>query len=65
MAGLAVLAKNGQANWKFETTAKPGLNGRKGYQPRSKVLGGVAQTLLSLRGYVCSAAIQCRPMPRL
>ena len=39
-AGLAVLAKNGQANWQFETTAQPGLNGRKGYQPRGKVLGG-------------------------
>jgi choline dehydrogenase-like flavoprotein len=39
-AGLAVMAKNGEANWKFETTAQPGLNGRKGYQPRGKVLGG-------------------------
>lgn len=39
-AGLAVLAKNGQANWQFETTAQPGLNGRTGYQPRGKVLGG-------------------------
>ena len=39
-AGLAVLAKGSDANWKFETTAQPGLNGRKGYQPRGKVLGG-------------------------
>jgi choline dehydrogenase-like flavoprotein len=39
-AGLAVIAKNGQANWKFETVAQPGLNGRTGYQPRGKVLGG-------------------------
>lgn len=39
-AGLAVIAKNGQANWKFETTVQPGLNGRRGYQPRGKVLGG-------------------------
>ena len=39
-AGLALLAKSGEANWKFETTAQPGLNGRKGYQPRGKVLGG-------------------------
>ena len=39
-AGLAVLAKNGQANWAFETVPQPGLNGRRGYQPRGKVLGG-------------------------
>ena len=39
-AGLALLAKNGQANWKFDTVAQPGLNGRQGYQPRGKVLGG-------------------------
>lgn len=39
-AGLAVLAKNGQANWAFETVPQRGLNGRRGYQPRGKVLGG-------------------------
>ncbi len=39
-AGLAALAKNGQANWAFETAPQPGLNGRRGYQPRGKVLGG-------------------------
>jgi choline dehydrogenase-like flavoprotein len=39
-AGLALLAQNGQANWKFETVPQPGLNGRRGYQPRGKVLGG-------------------------
>jgi choline dehydrogenase-like flavoprotein len=39
-AGLAVLAKNGQANWAFETVPQPGLGGRRGYQPRGKVLGG-------------------------
>ena len=27
-------------NWAFETTPQPGLNGRKGYQPRGKALGG-------------------------
>ena len=27
-------------NWAFETTPQPGLNGRRGYQPRGKVLGG-------------------------
>jgi len=39
-AGLALLAKNGQANWAFETVPQPGLGGRRGYQPRGKVLGG-------------------------
>jgi choline dehydrogenase-like flavoprotein len=39
-AGLALLAKSGQANWAFSTVPQPGLNGRAGYQPRGKVLGG-------------------------
>ncbi len=39
-AGLAVLAKTGQLNWQFDTVAQAGLNGRQGYQPRGKVLGG-------------------------
>lgn len=51
-AGLAVLAKNGQANWQFETTAQPGLNGRRGYQPRGKVLGGSSSVnaMIYIRG---------------
>ncbi len=39
-AGLAVMAQTGQANWAFETVPQAGLNGRRGYQPRGKVLGG-------------------------
>jgi choline dehydrogenase-like flavoprotein len=39
-AGLALMAQSGQANWAFETVPQPGLNGRRGYQPRGKVLGG-------------------------
>ena len=39
-AGLALLAQTGLANWAFETVPQPGLNGRRGYQPRGKVLGG-------------------------
>lgn len=39
-AGLAVLAQTGQVNWAFETVPQPGLNGRRGYQPRGMVLGG-------------------------
>jgi choline dehydrogenase-like flavoprotein len=51
-AGLAVLAKNGEANWAFETTAQPGLNGRHGYQPRGKVLGGSSSinAMIYIRG---------------
>ncbi len=39
-AGVALLAKTGGANWAFDTVPQPGLNGRTGYQPRGKVLGG-------------------------
>ena len=39
-AGVALMARTGQANWQFETLPQPGLNGRTGYQPRGKVLGG-------------------------
>jgi choline dehydrogenase-like flavoprotein len=39
-AGLALLAQTGQANWAFNTVPQTGLNGRRGYQPRGKVLGG-------------------------
>ena len=40
-AGLALMAKAGGANnWQFQTEPQPGLNGRKGYQPRGRVLGG-------------------------
>ena len=40
-AGLAanVVVKN-KNNWDYETIPQEGLNGRKGYQPRGKVLGG-------------------------
>ena len=39
-AGLALMAQTSQANWAFETVPQAGLNGRRGYQPRGKVLGG-------------------------
>jgi choline dehydrogenase-like flavoprotein len=51
-AGLAVLAKNGQANWAFDTVPQAGLNGRTGYQPRGKVLGGSSSVnaMIYIRG---------------
>ena len=39
-AGLALMAQTRTGNWAFETVPQAGLNGRKGYQPRGKVLGG-------------------------
>ena len=40
-AGLALMAKaGGDTNWRFETVPQPRLNGRKGYQPRGRGLGG-------------------------
>jgi len=52
-AGLALLAKNGQANWTLQTVAQPGLNGRRGYQPRGKVLGGSSSinAMVYIRGH--------------
>ncbi len=51
-AGLALLAQTGQANWGFETVPQPGLNGRRGYQPRGKVLGGSSSVnaMIYIRG---------------
>ena len=51
-AGLALLAQTGQANWAFETVPQAGLNGRRGYQPRGKVLGGSSSVnaMIYLRG---------------
>ncbi|PJC16333.1 MAG: glucose-methanol-choline oxidoreductase [Comamonadaceae bacterium CG_4_9_14_0_8_um_filter_57_21] len=39
-AGLAVMANLGLNGWNINTVPQPGLNGRQGYQPRGKVMGG-------------------------
>jgi len=39
-AGFAALLPWPVSNWAFKTMPQPGLNGRKGYQPRGKGLGG-------------------------
>jgi len=39
-AGLALMPRNKTLNWQFKTVPQAGLNGRRGYQPRGKVLGG-------------------------
>lgn len=40
------------SNWGFETVPQPGLNGRRGYQPRGKALGGSSaiNAMLYIRG---------------
>jgi choline dehydrogenase-like flavoprotein len=38
----------GHNNWQFSSTIQPGLNGRKGYQPRGKSLGGSSAINASL-----------------
>ena len=38
--GFAASAALGIHNWNFNTVAQPGLNGRRGFQPRGKVMGG-------------------------
>jgi choline dehydrogenase len=52
-AGLAVLLPTRLHNWAFETVPQKGLNGRRGYQPRGKTLGGSSSTnaMLYVRGH--------------
>lgn len=52
-AGLAVMARTGRYNWGLQTTAQPGLGGRRGYQPRGKVLGGssAVNAMVYVRGH--------------
>lgn len=41
------------SNWAYQTVPQPGLNGRKGYQPRGKALGGSSalNAMLYVRGH--------------
>ena len=52
-AGLALLGPLKLHMWGFETVEQTGLNGRRGYQPRGKVLGGSSSTnaMIYLRGH--------------
>ena len=51
--GVAAMMPTKLNNWAFETVPQAGLNGRKGYQPRGKVLGGSSSTnaMLYVRGH--------------
>jgi choline dehydrogenase len=50
--GVAAMLPTKMNNWAFKTIPQPGLNGRKGYQPRGKTLGGSSSTnaMLYVRG---------------
>jgi choline dehydrogenase-like flavoprotein len=51
--GIAIMVPSKTNNWAFETVAQPGLNGRKGYQPRGKALGGSSaiNAMVYIRGH--------------
>ena len=40
-------------NWAFQTEPQPGLNGRRGYQPRGRTLGGSSaiNAMVYIRGH--------------
>lgn len=54
-AGVVALVPGqiGVANWAFQTTPQPGLNGRRGFQPRGRALGGSSaiNAMLYVRGH--------------
>lgn len=51
-AGIAGMAKSKRLNWAMETVPQVGLEGRRGFQPRGKVLGGSSSinAMIYLRG---------------
>jgi choline dehydrogenase len=52
-AGVATMSWLTKHNYAYETVPQAGLNGRRGYQPRGKVLGGSSSTnaMLYVRGH--------------
>lgn len=52
-AGIAVILPTKHVNWAFNTVPQPGLNGRLGYQPRGKTLGGSSSIngMIYIRGH--------------
>lgn len=51
--GMAALLRSPGLNWAFRTEPQPGLGGRRGYQPRGKVLGGSSaiNAMVYIRGH--------------
>ena len=52
--GYGRLFHDERVNWKYQTEADPGLNGREGYWPRGKVVGGSSSI---------NAMVYCRGLP--
>jgi choline dehydrogenase-like flavoprotein len=52
-AGLIGTVPTTRMNWAYETVPQPGLNGRRGYQPRGKVMGGSSSinAMVYMRGH--------------
>jgi choline dehydrogenase-like flavoprotein len=52
-AGVAAILPTPYLNWAFQTVPQKGLNGRRGYQPRGKTLGGSSSinAMLYVRGH--------------
>ncbi len=52
-AGVVAMMPGGPTNWSFETVPQAGLNGRKGYQPRGRTLGGSSSinAMVYIRGH--------------
>jgi choline dehydrogenase-like flavoprotein len=51
--GLVAFVPNKWRNWAFDTEPQPGLNGRRGYQPRGRMLGGSSNinAMVYIRGH--------------
>ena len=51
--GAAAILPGKKLNWAYETVPQAGLNGRRGYQPRGKVLGGSSSinAMIYIRGH--------------
>jgi choline dehydrogenase len=51
--GVAAIMPTRMHNWAFETVPQKGLNGRRGYQPRGKTMGGSSSinAMLYVRGH--------------
>lgn len=52
-AGILATIPRRYVNWAFETEPQPGLGGRRGYQPRGRVLGGSSSinAMIYMRGH--------------
>ncbi len=52
-AGVVAMVPTKLHNWAYQTVPQPGLNGRRGYQPRGKTLGGSSSinAMLYVRGH--------------